>query len=245
MNFHSKGKPVPCARGNAGRLASVPTLSKHQIIMRLKLMTVLLTAFLVRVQAAGFAQPITISERNAPIEYVFGIIEKQSGHVFFYDSEDVRGLKVSLNMKNASIEETLKQCFAGLPLAYKIVDKTVAVRKLAENPPKKAAGPQPVSLVRDISAELRITGKVTDDKGDALPGVSILLKGSSQGTSSDIKGNWELSVPDKDAILVFSFVGFVTQEVTVGSRSAIDITMTPDVRGLEELVVVGYGAQKK
>ncbi len=251
MNFHSQGKTVPdaqpgflCLLKGLAKPLRISTPFKHQIIMRLNLITILLIAFLVRAQAGSFAQPITLSEKNAPVERVFGVIEAQSGHVFFYDSEDVRGLKVSVNMKNASLQETLTQCFQGLPLAYKIVDKTVVVRKL-ESPAKKSADPQPVSLIRDIQAEFRITGKVLDDKGDALPGVSVLLKGSSQGTSSDINGDWELSVPDKGAILVFSFVGFTTQEITVGSQSAINVTMAADIRGLEELVVVGYGAQKK
>lgn len=251
MNFHSQGKTVPdaqpgflCLPKGPARPLRISTLSKHQIIMRLNLTTMMLIALLVRAQAGSFAQPITLSEKNAPIERVFGVIEAQSGHVFFYDSEDVRGLKVSVNMKNASLQETLRQCFQGLPLAYKVVDKTVVVRRL-ESPVKKALEPQPVSLIREIQAEIRVKGNVLDDKGDALPGVSVLLKGSSQGTSSDINGNWELSVPDKGAILVFSFVGFTTQEVTVGSQSAINITMAPDIRGLEELVVVGYGAQKK
>ncbi|CAG4993624.1 hypothetical protein DYBT9275_01203 [Dyadobacter sp. CECT 9275] len=251
MNFHSQGKTVPdaeqdfpCLPEGPEKPSRISTLSKQQIIMRLNLITMMLIVLLVRAQAGSFAQPITLSEKNAPIERVFGVIEAQSGHVFFYDSEDVRGLKVSVNMKKASLPETLKQCFQGLPLAYKIVDKTVVVRKL-ETPHQKAAEPQPVSLVREIQADIRVTGKVLDDKGDALPGVSILLKGTSEGTSSDINGNWELSIPDKSAILVFSFVGFTTQEVGVGNQSVINITMAPDIRGLEELVVVGYGAQKK
>ncbi|WP_247236598.1 TonB-dependent receptor [Telluribacter sp. SYSU D00476] len=100
-------------------------------------------------------------------------------------------------------------------------------------------------VVSKKATELRVTGKVLDDKGDGLPGVSILIKGTSRGTVSDINGGWELTVPDANTVLVFSFVGFTPKEVTVGNQTAIEVTLSPDVKALEEVVVVGYGTQKK
>lgn len=91
----------------------------------------------------------------------------------------------------------------------------------------------------------QVSGQVTDETGSALPGVNVLLKGTSQGTISDVDGNYSINVPDNNAVLQFSFIGYTTQEVTVGNQSTIDIQLSQDVRTLSEIVVVGYGTQKK
>jgi TonB-linked SusC/RagA family outer membrane protein len=95
-------------------------------------------------------------------------------------------------------------------------------------------------------AEITVTGTVTAaDDATALPGVSITIKGTSQGTTTDKDGKYSIQVPDGDAVLVFSFIGFLSQEVTVSSRTVIDIGLTTDIQQLSEVVVVGYGTQKK
>lgn len=93
--------------------------------------------------------------------------------------------------------------------------------------------------------DISVSGVVKDDVGEPLPGVSVLLKGSSVGTITDVNGAYTLKVPATDATLVFSFVGFVTEEVSVDNRSSIDINLNPDITSLEEVVVIGYGEQKK
>ncbi len=213
--------------------------------MQMKLVTFFLTIVLARVEATGFGQKITISEKNSPIEKVLQKIESQTGFVFFYDSNDVQKVNVSISLKNASVEETLKECFEGLQLTYKIVDNTIVIRKKEITTRKIPMEVKNTVSPKVVSTELRIGGKVVDDKNEGLPGVSILIKGASQGTLTDIDGKWELSVPDAAAVLVFSFVGYNSQEISVGSKSVINVTLTPDIKGLEELVVVGYGTQKK
>ncbi|RRB02684.1 SusC/RagA family TonB-linked outer membrane protein [Larkinella rosea] len=99
---------------------------------------------------------------------------------------------------------------------------------------------------KPVVADITIQGKVTDGaKGDELPGVSIVLKGSTRGTTSDGTGNYKLAIPGPDAVLVFSFVGYEPQEVLVGGRSEINVSLKPDIKALSEVVVVGYGVQKK
>lgn len=93
--------------------------------------------------------------------------------------------------------------------------------------------------------EINVSGTITEESGSGLPGVSILVKGASIGTISDVEGNYSLNVPSNDAVLVFSYVGFITEEVAVNGKSVINLTMTPDITSLEEIVVIGYGAQKK
>lgn len=95
-------------------------------------------------------------------------------------------------------------------------------------------------------AQIPITGRViSSEGGESLPGVNVVLKGTTEGTITDIDGKYSISVPSKDATLIFSYIGHVTQEIVVGEKTAIDITMSPDVQTLNEVVVVGYGTQEK
>lgn len=95
------------------------------------------------------------------------------------------------------------------------------------------------------SAEIILNGKVTDDKGSGLPGVSVVIKGTQRGTITDEHGEFKVEAEDRNAVLVFSFVGFLSQEVSVGNKTRIDITLTADTKALEELVVTGYSSQKR
>ncbi|MDO1445476.1 TonB-dependent receptor [Rhodocytophaga aerolata] len=96
-----------------------------------------------------------------------------------------------------------------------------------------------------ITPERNITGRVTSEEGEGLPGVSVLLKGTTTGTSTDIDGKFTISVPDEGGSLVFSYIGFMTKEVAIGAQATIDVTLAADIKSLEEVVVVGYGTQRK
>ncbi len=93
--------------------------------------------------------------------------------------------------------------------------------------------------------DIAVTGRVTGEDGQALPGVNVLIKGSSTGTTTDAGGNYTLNVPDNNAVLVFSFIGYVTEEVPVGGRTTVDIKLVPDIQALNEVVVIGYGTQQR
>ncbi len=90
-----------------------------------------------------------------------------------------------------------------------------------------------------------VSGRVTGDKNDPLPGVNISVKGTTTGTISNAEGGYALGVPDGNVTLVFSFVGYTTEEVAVGDRSTLDVSLVPDIKALGEVVVVGYGTQRK
>jgi TonB-dependent starch-binding outer membrane protein SusC len=97
-----------------------------------------------------------------------------------------------------------------------------------------------------VQAQTRqITGRVTEPNGSPLPGVSVLIKGTTNGTASDVEGNFSLSVPDNNAVLVFSFIGYSAKEVAVGTQTTLNVNLTPDAKALEEVVVVGYGTQRQ
>jgi TonB-dependent SusC/RagA subfamily outer membrane receptor len=249
MNFITNGNAMPNGLVYFEDASQIRTKKryisqalKRKIVIQLKLITFLLFVFLIQVKGAGFAQPISLKEKNASIEQILQTIERQSGYVFFYNNRDVRNLKASIFLKNASIEHTLQETFRGLPLAYKIIDNTVVIRK-TDTPLKTPVGRGDKQIRK---TEIEVKGQVLDEKGEGLPGVSIRVKGSNEGTTSDVEGNFNLKVSDEgNAVLMFSFIGYVPQEVPITNQTALKIVMQIDNKALDEVVVVGYGTQKK
>lgn len=101
------------------------------------------------------------------------------------------------------------------------------------------------SCIGTLAQEITISGTVSDENNETIPGVSVIVKGSTHGVATDVDGNYTITVPNGDAILVFSYIGYITQQITVNNRKHIDVILTEDVRSLEEVVVVGFGTQKK
>ena len=102
-----------------------------------------------------------------------------------------------------------------------------------------------LTLAGAFAQGITVKGKVTDDKGEGLPGVTVLLKGTTTGTATDASGSFSLDVPNGNGTLVVSFVGYLTQEVPINNRTSIPVTLASDTKALEEVVVVGYGSQLK
>ncbi|MDZ7694062.1 MAG: carboxypeptidase-like regulatory domain-containing protein [Balneolaceae bacterium] len=132
-----------------------------------------------------------------------------------------------------SILEGVQNIIRGYPLALKQLDNRLFGIVRADESQKESEAIETVS------------GQVVDNEGETLPGVNILVMGTTTGTSSDADGNWELNVPSLQDTLVFSFVGFQRQEIPINGRTQIDVTMQPQTYSGEELVVVGYGTQRK
>jgi iron complex outermembrane receptor protein len=130
-----------------------------------------------------------------------------------------------------------------LNISYEVVgNRIVLSKKEIEIVPQTTNTKE---LPNVINADINVTGQVTDEKGQPLTGVSVLVKGSTRGTTSDGSGNFKIAVPDNDAVLVFSFVGYKKQEVSVAGRSKIMLSLQPENQNLEEVVVVGYGTQSR
>jgi TonB-linked SusC/RagA family outer membrane protein len=187
-----------------------------------------------QVSAGGIAQTISISQRNTSLEKVFKEIHRKAGYQFFYQDELLReAKKFSINVKDASVEQVLEICFRDQPLNFTITEKTIIVkRKEAGN--ARQALPPPVT----------VRGKVKDEKGKPLPGVSVSVIGQKTGVTTDADGNYAVSVRD-DGELSFSYVGFRTITMPVKGATTIDITLVAEVASLNDVVVVGYGTQKK
>lgn len=210
---------------------------KSYLIM--KLTTLLCMVALLQASANGFGQQITIREEKTSLLKIFKEIEQQTQYTFLYHNRDVENIvNVSINVNNASLDEVLKTCLDGKSLTYKIIENTVLVKKREVSTPV-AAPPEMVE-----AADIIINGRVTDDIGNPLPNVNVTVKGSLAGTSTDAEGRYSISFPE-EATLVFSFLGYESQEVNVVKSTTLNISLHETASDLEEVVVVGYGEQKK
>ena len=202
----------------------------------MKLTLVLLLATVLQVRAATYAQSINLKVKNASLEEIFTQIRLQTGFNFLYNPsvlEETR--KVSVTVTNASLKAVLDQCFKDQPVVYVITQNNVVISRKTPVPETHAA---PV-------ADIRITGQVNDSKGSPVPGVSVTVKGAATGAIADGDGKYSILVPDRSAILVFRSVGFISQEIAVNDQTVINVTLAEKPSALNEVIVVGYGSQKK
>jgi TonB-linked SusC/RagA family outer membrane protein len=206
---------------------------KKRIIMRIKITAVLMIAAFLQVSASGFAQKITLSERNASLEQLFVKIKKQSGFNFLYSTKLLKEAKtVSLQVTEESLQEVLDKCFEGQPLTYAINKNTVVIRKREESP-----------FFTGVQLKL-IKGKVVDNKGLPIPGVTVKIKGSNTTRSTAENGEFTIDAEDGD-VLVFTYIGYKRKEVSVKGLQSIRVVLDEDQAQLEDVVVIGYGTQSK
>ncbi|HEY0669650.1 MAG TPA: TonB-dependent receptor [Sphingobacteriaceae bacterium] len=199
--------------------------------MRINLIVVFLTCALFQVNAESFAQRISLKQKNASLETVLTEVTRQTGFNVLCDGDLIKQAQsVDVNFKDASVNEVFSKFFPGIAFNFSIKNNTIAVSRNTTVP------------VRSERRAINIRGTVTSSNGETLPGVSIQIKGTGTGTVSDINGNYVISVPDENSVLVFSYVGFMNQEIEVGNRTSIDVILKELPRNLNEVVVVGYGA---
>lgn len=181
---------------------------------------------------------LNLEVKNVTIEEVFGEIEKLSEFRFTYDIKDIQSLHISLKKSEESLYKILEEISRQSKLHFRQTNFDIDVKRMKHSS-KSLAPIEVVQQTRLIQGTV-ISGE--DNQG--LPGVNIVVKGTNIGTITDVNGNYTLEA-SSNAILVFSSVGFIMEEVSVGERTVIDISMTPDITSLEEIVVVGYGTQQK
>ncbi len=215
-------------------------ITKTFMVMKLTLF--LLFAYCIQVNATGFAQTITLTLKNVPIEKAFVNIQKQSGYQFFYNERLLQSCKkITVNVSNVSLQTALDLCFKDQPITYAIDEKQIVV-KVKELPEKK----ETALPVAPEPPPIQVRGLVTDQDGKPLPGASVKLKGAAIGASADENGNFVIDVPDTGGILVISFIGHETIEVPVSKAGVLStVVLKSDDAQMTDVVVVGYGSQKK
>ncbi|MGN7720019.1 TonB-dependent receptor [Chitinophaga sp. 22620] len=196
----------------------------------MKLTYFLLMACFCQVHASSYAQKVTLHEKNASLENLIRNIERQSGYVFFLDYALLDpAKKVSVDIKEGTLQEAIDLCFRPFSLTYIIVGKTIVVK---QKTPEQAA------------PAMEVRGKVTDAEGRPLPGVSVSVQGTKQGTITNDSGDFVLSVPPT-ATLHFSMLGYKPADVAVNGRKAFTVTLSLQNTAVSELIVVGYGTQRR
>jgi TonB-linked SusC/RagA family outer membrane protein len=209
--------------------------SKVFMVMRLTLYLFLISIFQA-VAGNSYSQNTTLSFKlnDAKVKEVLSVIEEKSEFYFLFNSKlvDVER-KVDINVDNQQIDKILNNLFAGYNVGYTVMDRQIII--------------QPASLPVEtiIAAGKLVTGVVKDATGEPLPGVTVVVKGTTRGTLTGMNGEYKLDVADGDKVLIYSYIGMKSQEVAIGDQSTINITLAEDVVGVDEVVVVGYGVQKK
>ncbi len=191
----------------------------------------------------ALARSVTFRTEGQDLKTVLSLIEKRSKVKFSYDLAVMPTQKINFRAEAEPLSSVLEKLLKPLRLMYTVSGKYIIIsREIAGS----EIVPQDLLLSTESLVPVKeVRGKVTDEQGEPLPGVSILVKGTQQGLITDAEGRYSIDAPNENSVLVFSFVGFVTQEVVVGTRNSIDVSLQVDEKGLEEVVVVGYGTQKK
>jgi len=206
---------------------------KH-ILLVMKLTTFLLIIALVQASAKGYSQ-ITLHEKNAPLEKVFKEIKQQSGYAFIYENSAIDQTKISLDVNNASLESTLKVCFANLPLTYKIVDKAVVIQQKETSFIDKVK-----EAAKAVFTNIDVTGRVLDEQGLPIPSATVTVKGTSNATITDAKGYFVLKGVDDKSIILISVIGYEKREISAKNNIG-DIKLVVATTKLDEVHIIPYG----
>lgn len=204
----------------------------------MKLTAMLLLSVCMCVSAKTVSQTVTLSEKNAPLDKVFREIKKQTGYTFVYTAKQLaKATPVTLTVKNGHIREVLDLCFRNQPLVYTLLDDMVIVKEKAVS----AA----IAMAKEAEATppIKVRGTVKDPTGAPLIGAAVRIKGTQKGSLTDGNGAFQLEA-EPGAVLIISLLGFESKEVPV-SQEEINVVLETKQSELEQVVVVGYGVQKK
>lgn len=190
------------------------------------------------------SRPITLSVEAQPLRSVLQALEKQAGTRFMYRQSVLpTDRPISLRVTDQPLADVLDKLLKPLDLRYEVIGRRII---LSRNPVGNSSLLTPLIQSPDAPPPIRVSGRVKAADGNSgLPGVNVSVKGTTTGSVTDADGNYSLIAPNERATLVFSFIGYVTQEVAINNRSSIDITLAVDEKSLSEVVVIGYGTQRK
>ena len=198
----------------------------------LRRIVAMLVVCLAVVPAYSQSGKISLNAESEPLATVLKQIESQSGYKFTYEPADVNNKRITLRAANVGLRDVLATIAKAAGLSYTISDADRAVTLKRTGPAVRSTG-------------IVVQGVIRDKTGRPLPGATVYVKGSVKGAIADADGKYRLEVPSANSILVFSYLGFVTQNVTVGSRTVIDMVLNENLQEVDEVVVIGYGAVKK
>ncbi|WP_316814363.1 TonB-dependent receptor [Pedobacter heparinus] len=200
----------------------------------MRLATIILIVTMLQVSAASYGQYVTMRQKNATLDQLFQTIRKQTGYSVLFVTDKIKGSsRINVDFNNLSIEKVLDQVLSGRSLTYLINDRTIIIK------PRQR-------LIEDgypsyVMAEVK--GSVVDETGKPLHGVSVKIKNNTGGTITDANGQFVLNAP-KDAVLVFSYVGYEVMEINIENQTDLQVKLKAVISALDEIIVVSYGKQR-
>ncbi|MCL3779723.1 SusC/RagA family TonB-linked outer membrane protein [Prolixibacteraceae bacterium JC049] len=207
---------------------------KSLVYMKLTLIFMLVSLLHVHASVYGQSKRFNLKMKNATVESVFKAIEEQGDYAILFKDDNVNlTRKVSVAVENETVDKVLNQVFRGTQNRYVVADRHIVITKSAN------------AIVGKQKKDVTLKGKVTDEKGELLPGVSVVVKGTTIGVVTNLDGAYSLVVPADTKTVVFSFVGMATQEIELNGQTTLDVVLKTDAIGLDEVVAVGYGVQRK
>lgn len=217
------------------------------VIMKITLTQILLMAIFTSLVSAGdlkgqgiLDRKVSLDADNKEIKSILAEIEKQTSVVFTYRPKIIKASKkVSIKVNDVALSEVLDQLFSP-DVSFLPVDEEEEIVLM----PASELTTDAASVEAEVLA-ITVTGTIVDESGVALPGVNVIEKNTTNGITTDVEGKFTINVRDENSVLVFSFIGYTTQEVVVGNQTSFNISMVSDVQTLSEIVVVGYGEQKR
>lgn len=222
-------------------------------IMRFGLLQWLLAALLASFAYAGessaqsiLSKDMTLRLSNVTIKEAVGEIQQITQIKFVYSNRVPLHERVSVDVKNQKLSQLLDQLLVSRGIGYRVINEQIILSRFKSKNVSALPTLDEKLSTRTAPVDVTIRGRVlAADDNEPLPGVSVVVKGTSRGTTTDGNGAYELVVSDVRSVLVFSFVGYLSQEVVIGNRSQIEVMLKADIKALQEVVVVGYGTQKK
>ncbi len=218
------------------------SIEKNLVKCMLALLVIALSTFQTHAKDTIGDKKISIEREATSLKSVLKEIEKQSSLSFFYNTKQVDvNRKVSVHFKDVALKEALETLFNGTNVSFKFSGRQILLYSALTSMLQETGS----VLASTSDAVSMISGTVLDENRQSLPGVNVLEKGTTNGVSTDRDGKYVISVQGANSTLVFSFIGYAPQEVVVGEKTEINVSLAPDVKSLEEVVVIGYGEVKK
>ena len=196
----------------------------------MKLTTFFLLISLANLASTGYSQSekVTVQMQDAKLKDLFKTIEQQTDYKFLYRDDVIDNIQVNINETDIPLDDVLTQVLSESDFSFKVMPNNLIV----------------IAPLR-ILQQLTITGTIYDENKNPLPGVNILIEGTTTGTISDPNGKYSINTSNSSDVLVFSFIGYESNKIPVSGKSIIDVSLTPILSSLNEVVVIGYGTMKK